>query len=173
MLCIILFVAYFKTRFIETSLTIVLFFNYRRLFEKQYHASSLYLCSLISVIVFIIIVGFETSLSFSIFISITLTFTLTCISYIIKDYIDKKLFYMRLYRETEVKQALPLLENLGLQEICELLPNLKYSTIKLVYDYLHRDTEMTAIEFADNNNVSEQLIYKYLKQVKTAYEGLK
>lgn len=85
---IILFVAYLNERLVETLITMLLFYLYRSMYVKQYHAKSLFLCSGISIIVFTIVTLLNLKLSLSICTSILLTFAITAISYRVKDYMD-------------------------------------------------------------------------------------
>lgn len=171
-LLVILFIAYIKDRLLETSIIIVLFYIYRHLFEKQFHASSLWLCSFISIIVFIVVVNLEVNISISVFISIILTFIVTLVSYYVRDYLDTKIL-VNSYKEKLFKLNSKALENLTEDEMISLMPSIKYEIIHIVYEYLHRDkSSLTASGFAYRNNISEATLYRYVKQVKNKYESL-
>ena len=171
-LLVILFIAYIKDRLLETSIIIVLFYIYRHLFEKQFHASSLWLCSFISIIVFIVVVNLEVNISISVFISIILTFIVTLVSYYVWDYLDTKIL-VNSYKEKLFKLNSKALENLTEDEMISLMPSIKYEIIHIVYEYLHRDkSSLTASGFAYRNNISEATLYRYVKQVKNKYESL-
>ena len=161
-LALIIGIAYLNNRFIETSLTIITFFIFRNLFEKQYHSKSLLLCSAISVIVFTIITFIELPLNISVLFCIVVSFVTTTISYYVKDYLDSK----------EVKLKKKALENLTLTEMYELMPNIKRDIIKIVYGYLHKGKTLNAYGYARSQNISEPLVYKYLKKVRDEYKSL-
>lgn len=161
--------AYFQNKVIETIVVIALFYIYRFLFRKQWHANSLYLCFCITAIVLLIIINMESKLSISILFLIIITFILTTISYLVSDYIDNKV----LVNHYEKKMSLlnnKCIENLTEEEMIKLFPNIKESIIKIVYEYLHRD--ISAEDFAYKHNLSSQSIYKYVKKVKDAYKDL-
>ena len=160
-----------KSKAIETSVVILLFFIYRRMFEKQYHASSLYLCSFISIIVFIVIINIEVSLEISILMSVILTFTITLISYYVKDYLDTKVLVQK-YKSKIERYDIKCLENLTEEEMIELMPSIRYEILHIVYGYLHRAKTLTASGYAYRNSISEATLYRYLKQVKSKYESL-
>lgn len=167
-LATILLIAYFYNKLIETSITIILFFIYRRLFEKQYHAKSLYLCGIISIIVFIIIIHLEVSLTLSILSSVILTFIITLISYYLRDYLDNDIL-VKNYEKRLKTMNLKRLENLSEDEMYNLFPNIKYSELKIVYEYLHRPKGLGAEEFAYKHDLSAVSIYKYVKKVRDEY----
>lgn len=167
---IILGFAIWKNKAVETSITILLFFIYRRLFEKQYHASSLYLCSLISIIVFIVVIKLETNITISVLTSVMLTFVITLISYYVRDYFDNKILIKR-YKEKLEAFSDKCLENLTEDEMIQRMPKVRYEIIHIVYGYLHRGTQNASL-YAYKNNISEATLYRYVKQVKNKYESL-
>lgn len=170
-LCVIIGFSIFKNKVVETSIVIVLFFIYRRMFEKQYHASSLYLCSFISIIVFIVIINIEVSLTISILMSVALTFIITLISYYVRDYLDTKVLVKK-YKSKIERYDVKCLENLTEEEMIKLMPGIRYEILHIVYGYLHKPKNLTASGYAYRNNVSEATLYRYLKQVKSKYESL-
>ena len=166
-LALILGIAYLNNRFIETSITAMTFFIFRKLFEKQYHSKSLLLCSAISIIVFTIVSLIELPLNISILFSIVIAFIITTISYFVKDYLDS-LEKLKQVSKTRKKA----LENLTLKEMLELMPNIKTDIIEIVYGYLHKDKTLNAYGYARSKNISEPLVYKYLKKVRDEYKSL-
>lgn len=166
-LTLILGVAYLNNRFIETSITAITFFIFRGLFEKQYHSKSLLLCSAISIIVFTIITFIELPLNISILFCIVISFVTTTISYYVRDYLDS---LERLKQASKTRKK--ALENLTLKEMLELMPNIKTDIIKIVYGYLHKDKTLNAYGYARSKNISEPLVYKYLKKVRDEYKSL-
>lgn len=71
--------------------------------------------------------------------------------------------------EEEIKNK--CLENYTEEELIKLLPDISSYIIHIVYDYLHRSKSETAFAFARRFNISEPLVYKYLKQVKQAFKN--
>ena len=164
--------AYYKDKLIETSITIILFYVYRHLFEKQWHANSIYACFSVTTIVLIVLINIEVKLSISILFSVILTFIITLISYYVRDYLDNKVLVNTYKKKLESINSKSI-ENLTEDEMIKLLSSIKYETIHLVYEYLHRDkTTLTASGFAYRNNISEATLYRYVKQVKDKYESL-
>ncbi len=58
------------------------------------------------------------------------------------------------------------IENYTEEELIQMLPNISSYIVHIVYSYLHKPRSETAYGFARRNNISESLVYKYLKQVK-------
>ena len=167
----ILFIAYLNERLIETTITVILFFIFKNLFDKQYHCKSLLMCSFVSVIVFTFVSLLELKLSISILASVVITFMINLISYYVRDYLDNK-NEITDYKVKFKKMKDKRLEELTEAELLRLLPNIKKDTIHIVYGYIHRNKGITANEYAYKYNISEALMYKYLKQVKDEYKNL-
>ena len=70
------------------------------------------------------------------------------------------------------QQHKKLLENCEEQELYNLLPNIKHSTIHIVYEYLHRPRGLDVDNFAYKYGYSASTIYKYLKRVRDEYNKL-
>ena len=168
---VIALIAYLNNRLVETSITMVLFFVFKGLFDKQYHCKSLLMCSLVSVIVFTFVSLLELKLSISILSSVIITFMINLISYYVRDYFDNR-DKMQGYEKTFKKMKSRRLEELSEDELLRLLPSIKQDVIHIVYGYLHREKGITANEYAYDYNISEPLVYKYVKQVKDAYKDL-
>ena len=157
----ILLFAYLNEKLIEVSITAVCFFIFRPLYDKQYHCKTLIKCSIVSFIVFCIVSCIEVDKSVSILLSVVLAFLITYLSSLVKDYIDLKTL-----AKTPVIKAL---SNLTLDELLILLPDIDNEIIKIVYGYLHKSRETTAISYAYANHISEATLFRYLKQVRKAY----
>ena len=165
-------IAYFNNKLVETSITILLFYLFRNLFEKQYHASSLYLCGLISLIVFFVVVHLEINVATSILYSVILTFIITLLSYFVRDYIDNKLLVKK-YEQKLNSLNVKCIENLTEEELIYLMPKVSYETIHIVYGYLHKPKELNASGYAYRNSISERTLYRYINLVKSNYESAK
>lgn len=86
----ILIYAYYNDRSFEVGITIMFFYLFKRRYEKQYHSSSLFTCSIISFIVFIFVTKSSISLSCSLLFTIILTYIINTVSYYVRDYLDIK-----------------------------------------------------------------------------------
>ena len=159
--------AYFKNRLIETSISIFLFYVFKNLFDKQWHASSTYMCFIVTSIVLILIIYLEIPLSVSILFSAIITFILTYISYHVKIYYEDRAIINRLK-----KYKIKAIENLTLEELLNKLPNIKEDIIRIVYGYWHRERGVTLLEYVDSCHISQPLLYNYINKVKNAYKDL-
>ena len=164
---VILCIAYLFEKTLETFITMILFYIYRCFYTKQFHAKSLYLCSLVSIIIFIFIIQFELKFETSILFSAVFTFAITTTSYIFRDYLDTKAIGNKLENFNR-----KCIENLTEQEIISIMPNIKYDVIHIVYEYLHKDKTLTASAYAYKCGISDATLYRYVKQVKKNYESL-
>ena len=163
----IMLIAYLNERFFETLTTITLFFIYRLLYTKQYHSKSLILCSIISIIVFMFVVNLEVRFKASILTCSLLAFIITLVSYHYINYKDDE-DYINSIKSIKTKT----LDNLSLDEMYELMPSIKKDIIEIVYGYLHRDRTISAYSYACSKNISEPLVYKYVKKVKDTFSQL-
>ena len=93
---IILSFARLFEREIEVLITMICFFLFRKLFEKQYHCKTLLKCSIVSIAIFSIVAIVQVDKSISILLSIILSFVITFASYFVKDYIDKYVIVRKL-----------------------------------------------------------------------------
>jgi len=166
-----LVISYFFDKLIETIITIILFYIYRCLFEKQWHANSMLGCFFVTSIVLIIIINIEVKITISILFSAILTFILTLISYYVKDYFDDKLLVNN-YKNKLEKYNTKCIENLTEDEMAKLMPGIRYETIHIVYGYLHRPKTLNSTGYAYRCNISERTLFRYVKQIKEKYESL-
>lgn len=170
-LFLILFISWLNEKLIETSISIVFFYIYRPLYEKQYHSNTLERCSFVSTIVFIFVSRVELEISSSILFTIIITFIITTASYLFKDLLDNR-FLNKIYEDKIKSLNTKRLEELSESEMYKLMPDIRYDIIEVVYKYLHRDNNMSATIFAYKNHVSERTLFRYLKLVKTTYENM-
>lgn len=121
---------------------------------------------------FIIVINIELSITISVLFSVIITFAITTISYLVRDYLDKKIL-VKTYKDKLDSFKHKALENLTEEEMINLMPKIKYDVLHIVYEYLHRDkTTLTASGFAYRHNISEATLYRYLKQVRDKYDSL-
>lgn len=167
----ILLISCLYDKLIETIVSIVFFYIFSPMFDKQFHSHSVYRCSFISITIYIILSRLTLRLGESVLCSMLLTFALTAGSFYFRDLLDKTVL-LETYRKKLAKFEHKALENLSEVEMCEALPNVSYDIIKIVYKYLHRPKTISATAFAMRNYISEATLFRYLKKVKTAYEDL-
>lgn len=168
-LLLILFNAWLNDKLIEIIITIILFYIYRPMFEKQYHSSSLEKCSIVSIIVFIVVTRVSVDISISLFLTITTAFTMTAISYFIRDLLDYKILADKYKKKLKMFEG-RCLENLTEEEMIEYMPKIRKEVIHIVYEYIHRDPKIKCDIFAYQHHVSERTLFRYLKLVKDTYE---
>jgi uncharacterized protein (UPF0333 family) len=60
------------------------------MFEKQYHAPSIWLCTLYTIIVFYIITAIAPNKELSLLLIVILTFLINVLSFVIREYLDLK-----------------------------------------------------------------------------------
>ena len=170
-LFIIGFIAYLNSKLFETILTIILFYIFRTMYEKQYHASSLLVCSFVSICVFSIVIRLEFKFEASVCFSVVLTYFITSCSYLLKLLIDNTIL-LNTYRNKLNSLNNKCLENLSEEEMIKLMPSINKDIIELVYGYLHKGKGINASGYARKCNISEPTLYRYVKQVKNKYESL-
>lgn len=84
----LLFFGWFEDKMFEMAVIYCCFFIFRQQFEKQYHATSTWLCTLYSIAVFYLISLIAPSKSISILLIVFFTFTINIISFHLREYID-------------------------------------------------------------------------------------
>ena len=168
-LLVILFNAWINGKLVEIIITIILFYIYRPMFEKQYHSSTLEKCSIVSIGVFIVVTRVSVDISVSLFLTVTTAFTMTAISYFVRDLLDYKILAEKYKKKLEMFES-KCLENLTEEELMKYMPNIRKEVIHIVYEYLHRDPKIKSDIFAYHNHISERTLFRYLKLVKNEYE---
>ena len=146
--------AYYKHRTIEAIISIALFYVYRHLFIKQWHANSLYACFIVTSIVLLILINIELPLNLSVLCSVLITFILTLISYYLKDYIDSRKALQKYENKYKELSTTPL-EHISIETLHNLFPDINDEVIQIVYNYIHKDKSITANYFANANYISE------------------
>ena len=160
-----------QNKFFETILAIVLFYVYAPLFAKQYHSKSMYRCSLVSIIVFAILSRTTLEFAISLFATIVITFTVTCLSYFVKDLLDNTVL-LKYYKDKVEKIEHKAIENYTLDELKAKLPNIRFDIIEIAYGYWHKPNYLNAVGYARNSHIAVSTLYKYLNIVKTEIENL-
>ena len=168
---LILVIAWLLEKEIEVAITMICFFIFRPLYEKQYHAKSLFRCSIVSIIVFTIVANIEVEKSISILLSVVLAFVITLISSYIKEFIENKIL-LNTYKTKLESVKTKCLENLTEEEMIAFMPKIRKDVIHIVYGYLHRENKINAEIYAIQNNIGVATLYRYLKLVRDTYEKL-
>ena len=168
---LILVIAWLLEKEIEVAITMICFFIFRPLYEKQYHAKSLFRCSIVSIIVFTIVANIEVEKSISILLSVVLAFVITLISSYIKEFIENKIL-LNTYKTKLESVKTKCLENLTEEEMIAFMPKIRKDVIHIVYGYLHRENKINAEIYAIQNNIGVATLYRYLKLVRDTYNEL-
>lgn len=163
-IALLLFVAYLSNKLIETCITMILFYIFRKMFNKQYHSYSIWGCALVSIIVFLTIIKLEFNLSQSILFIVIITFIVNLISYYVSNYIE--------YKNKFGKRKSKKIENLTLEEMKELFPDVEEDKLNIVYGYFHRPKTLTSYGYVLKCNISERTLFRYVKEIKNNYESL-
>lgn len=166
---VIVTVGFINEKPLEVICSIVFFFIFSPLFNKQYHSKSFYKCSFVSVIVYFIITRVTLKFATSVLFTIVLTFIVTSISYFVRDLLDKTLL-LNEYRKRLEKFEHKCIENLTESELQDNVPTVPYDIVHIVYGYLHKPKTLNATGYALKCNISEATLYRYLKKVKEEYE---
>ena len=136
-LLVILFNAWINGKLVEIIITIILFYIYRPMFEKQYHSSTLEKCSIVSIGVFIVVTRVSVDISVSLFLTVTTAFTMTAISYFVRDLLDYKILAEKYKKKLEMFES-KCLENLTEEELMKYMPNIRKEVIHIVYEYFSK-----------------------------------
>lgn len=165
---IILGIAYLNNRTIEMIFTIVLFYIFRSMYEKQYHSKSLMTCSLISIIVFYFISNLSMDIQSSILFSVILTYLMTTGSFYIRDYLDIK-FPSKKKKNSNRKIIIDILGQDNLSEECIEMYCNKIGLINIsetIYLFLNNTLEDTAEILGVDNSTITRRINKFIKESK-------
>lgn len=163
-LSLIILIGVLADRTIEIILTIISFYILRKCYEKQFHATTLIRCSLISILVMGFISITSIPKAYSIFTSVGMSLLLTAVSYYTTDYITMN-------KERKRVKTIKL-EDLSYEEFVKLNSNIHIDDIKIIYDYIHRPKEITCDRFIMNRYISRRTLFRLLDKVKENYEGL-
>lgn len=160
-LVLILGVGYLADRLIEMVFTIIGFFVLRPCYEKQFHASTLIRCSIISLIIMGIVSIANIPKTYSILSAIIMSFGITWISYFVRDYIDLRIV------ENQIRKT--KLEDLTFEQFTTINNEMNKDDLKIVYDYIHRDRATNCDKFLMNRYISRRTLFRLLKKVKENY----
>lgn len=154
-LALIYFIAWFNERLLEVSIMIPLFFIYRKRWEKQFHAKTLFKCATYSVILFAIISLTIPSKNISIFVSVFAPYFITFCSYHLRNYLDMQNLLSK------------KLESMTFKEMKERFTNLTDYEINCAYEYINRKINgRLADNIAMKYGYSTRHIQRIIKKMK-------
>lgn len=154
---LILIIAKISNKLIETTFSIVIFYVYRNLFKTQWHANSMINCCIVTFVVLLLIIKIEINVYVSCLFSILLIFFINTISY--------KMCGCEIITNKNIRE-------MSFDELYAILNNVDYQTVKVVYNYYHKEPTKTALQFAYEQNISEATLYRYLRKVKNELKSL-
>ena len=152
-IALILVIALFNNRLLEMLIITSLFLIFRNLYEKQWHAKTLFECACYSVAIFGLISFIAPSKNISILLSCLLPFGITFISYHIKNYLE----------QCELLEK--KLESLTLDEMKGRFKDYTEYEIKAVYSYINRGTKL-ADNIAMKYGYSTRQLQRLVKKMK-------
>ena len=137
----ILFFGWLHNKLIEMATIYVCFFVFRTSFEKQFHAKTVWMCTLYTLIIFYIISFISPDIKTSIILIVCFTYSINLISYYVKDYLDLKDRFKA--KKASITRGM---SEEKLREICNTnnLNELEYKILK--YFYCDR-LSLTAISY--------------------------
>lgn len=125
--------AWFNECIIEMAIIYICFFIFRQTFEKQFHASTTWLCTLYTFIVFYIVSLIAPDIKVSVILIICFTYFINKMSFYVRDYLDLRDKY-----ETSKLKISKGMEKEKLLLICQLNNLTDLETKILVYYYCDR-----------------------------------
>ena len=149
----ILFVGWINNRLLEVCIIVTLFFIFRSMYEKQWHAETLLKCATYSVIVFFFISIAVPSKNISIMISVLVPFLMTFISYHVTNYFDT------------LQKLKKKLESMSLDEMKERFTDHTDYELKAVYSYINRENKL-ADNIAMKYGYSTRQLQRIIKKLK-------
>lgn len=155
--------AWFKNCIFEMAVIYCCFFIFRSLFEKQYHATTTWLCTIYTFAVFFIVSNITPKKELSLLLIICFTYIINCISFLVRDYFDLK----DKFKAMKVKISKGIDKN-KLKEICKFNNLTDLETNILVYYYCDR-MSLTAISHKLHYSYDyiAELKSKIIKKIKT------
>ena len=98
----LLFFGWLEDKMLEMTIIWFCFFVFRANFEKQYHATTTWLCTLYSVLIFYIVSLITPNKDLSIVLIVLFTYLINTMSFYVREYLDLK---ARILKLNEVKIA--------------------------------------------------------------------
>lgn len=162
---IILFIGWFNNRLIEIITILSLFLLFRAKYEKQFHARSLFICSIYSIIIFYIVIKFSYSVRITIASIVLIPYFITFISYHVRNYFD--LLYLKDKKIKNRNKIIKILDgNLTeehIENVC-LKNGLSTKISETVYLYLSNKLEDVADILDVDNSTVVRRIKEFIKR---------
>lgn len=147
--------AWYNSCLFEMAIIYICFFYFRTRFEKQFHASTTWLCTAYTIIIFYIVSCVSPNKAISILLIIGFTYTINLISFYVRDYLDlRDKFKAKTVKITKGMSKDKLLE------ICEFNNLTELQTKIMIYFYCDR-MSLTAISIKINYS------YDFVAQTKS------
>lgn len=136
------------------------FFYFRSKFEKQFHASDGWRCTLYTIIIFTIVSIISPNISISIILIVILTYFINLTSYYVRDYLDIK--YPKKKKKNTNRQAIINIlgaDNLSEEYITDFCVKIgKPNLAETIYLFLNNTLEETAnILDVDNSTIIRRI----------------
>ena len=142
------------------------FFYFRNKFEKQYHASDGWRCTLYTLFIFTIVSVISPNISISIMLIIILCYFINLTSYYVRDYLDIK-YPKKKKKNTNRQTIINILGNDNLSEECindfcvsKGMPNVS----ETIYLFLNNTLEETANILEVDTSTITRRINKFIKE---------
>ena len=158
--------AWFNDCLFEMAIIYVCFFFFRPKFDKQYHASTTWMCTIDTIIVFYIVSAIAPSKGISIILVILFAYLINTISYFVRDYLDLK---KRKNLKTKRMKVIDILgdDNLDEESIEKYCVSIGYPDLsESVYLFINNKLEDTAEILGVDNSTITRRINKFLKASK-------
>ena len=159
--------AWFYGHFFEMIIIYCCFFFFRTKFDKQYHATRIWLCTLYTIVIFYVISIIAPSKGISIILIILFTFLINTISYYVRDYLD-----IRNKKKLKNKRQIIIdilgsdnLDEESIEKYCTKIgfPNLSES----IYLFINNKLEDVADILGVDNSTITRRVNKFIQISKT------
>ena len=130
----LIFFGWLEDKLFEMAIIWCCFFIFRSTFEKQFHATSTWLCTLYSVAVFYLISLIAPSKAISLLLIITFTFIINIVSFHLREYLDLRVKFAP-FDKLEIKKGM---SKSDMQSICNICKLTELETSILISFYCDR-----------------------------------
>ena len=166
---LVFFFGWFHNRLLEIFIITGCFFYFRSKFEKQFHASTTWKCTIYTITIFYIISLISPQLSISILLIVLFCYLINLTSYYVRDYLDIK-HPKKKKRNTNRQEIINILGETNLNEdyitdycISKSMPKLA----ETIYLFLNNTLEETAEILAVDPSTITRRINTFIKRSHT------
>ena len=163
---LIFFFGWFHNRLIEIFIISICFFFFRSRFEKQFHASTMWKCTLYTIIIFYFVSLITPHLSTSILLIIVFCYFINLVSYYVRDYLDIK-YPKKKKWNTNRKEIIRILgeDNLNEEYITDYCVKIGMPRLsETVYLFLNNTLEETADILAIDTSTVTRRVNTFIKR---------